>query len=97
MDRDLYYEEEELLCFGKNITNIYRKNEPFIYDFKDTEGNNHTLEFSFNKIDHYRHSVKKKNKIISPFTSVHFNRLRTPDSDFGVELREFGVGSRKRS
>ena len=24
-------------------------------------------------------------------------RLRTPDSDFGVELREFGVGSRKRS
>ena len=24
-------------------------------------------------------------------------RLRTPDSDLGVELREFGVGSRKRS
>ena len=40
LNLDLYEEEESTLCCVK-ITKFYRKNQPFIYEFKDTEGNNY--------------------------------------------------------
>ena len=52
LNLNLYEEEESTLCCTK-ITKFYRKNKPFIYEFKDTEGNNHTLEFVFTQADHY--------------------------------------------
>merc|ERR1712048_42563 len=50
LNLDLYEaEDSNHYCF--KITKFYRKNKPFIYEFKDTEGNNHTLEIVFTHVD----------------------------------------------
>ena len=70
LNLDLYEEEESTLCCVK-ITKFYRKNQPFIYEFKDTEGNNHSLEIVFTQVDHYYYE-EPDDGVPNRHTSIHF-------------------------
>ena len=73
LNLDLYKAEDNNSCCCGKITKFYRKNKPFIYEFKDTEGNNHVLEIVFTHVDHYQHYENDDGAPANlKYSSVHF-------------------------